>query len=192
MNKLKVFGVAAVFISVICFYLVKSPVAPFFTPLFSDTDSISEEILAQAKTKVEKPDYPKKPAGKTVTKYKTVKHKILVPAPTLFKPFKMSEKTINKKTPVEVFVGPSSSEIKNWQKQIEQIDAVYEQKLAQEIKKLALIKEENFRSNLQSWGTILGGIIAGIGGIVSIVIAIRKERREQQKHDLEMSKSTSK
>jgi hypothetical protein len=184
MNKLKVLGITGIFISVISFYLVKSPV----TSLFSDPDAISEEILSQAKMKITKPAFPSKPAGKTVTKQKTVKHKIQVPSPTITNPLRMKTKVVDIKVPHEVFVGPSTSEIKNWQNKIKQIETSYEQKLAQEIKKLEFLKEEQFRESLQSWGTIIGGIIFGFGGIVTIVVSIRKERREQEKHDLEMSK----
>lgn len=155
-----------------------------FSNFFAESSAETEEILTLAKNAVDRPVYPPKPEGRVETK--TEEKWITAEFPTVSCRL-LKCRTVMKKVrtkiaeyQVEEFVGPATAEIEQWEASVASIEASYEKKLRDEIARIESDRSNKFREEVKDWVGIAGSSLGTVFAGITLLLGIRKDRRESE------------
>ncbi|MCG7988846.1 MAG: hypothetical protein JAY64_04595, partial [Candidatus Thiodiazotropha weberae] len=146
-------------------------------------DSRAIKAIEQAKKVVDEPAYPPKPEGRTETVAKTTYKTINVLG-------------IKTKVPIQTaetrFIGPTTEEIQTWEAKVDELRARYDLLLETEAERILVEQNRQARKEeIKYWAAIIAPSISTIVGVFTLVLGVRNDRREQEKHEAEMRKHSN-
>ena len=146
----------------------------FFFPQLWYPD-YSNDIVEEAENNVPEPTFPPPPGADTVTeevptttyvKKRIFGRSIRIPVVTTHQ--------------VERLVNPTTEQMTEWQERSASMSDAYRAKLQEEINRITAERRSESREALKDYVLVLSTLLSIVFGAVNIVLAIRKDRREQR------------
>lgn len=140
-------------------------------------DDESELIAAEARKSVPRPELPPPPEGRVVIEgYDDVWQEIKIPAPTFGNLSRtQTVRTRIARIPKSRAVEPTSEEVQAWKLRTAKMNADYQEALTEKIQEIQQARKKEFREAVESWVKIVGGGISALGGLLTIIVSIKKE-----------------
>jgi hypothetical protein len=147
--------------------------------------AVPPDIIAEAKLNVREPTLPPPPVKTTeIVGYDEKYADVQVPELKSEGPFRIPQlamrvqRVVIAREPRFVNKPPPTEAVAEWRSETARLTSMYQVALQKEINVIQTRRSKELRETLQSWVTIWGGVMGCLVGLVSLVVTVRKERRE--------------